>query len=97
MLEFLTKIVPIVRTNKVKTMDDTKKMTADDVREVANAVGCSERNVKMVINGERGARGTKLQKLIIKAMDLRLEQKMESHKKLIKFCKSKRVKRVVPQ
>jgi hypothetical protein len=72
-------------------------MTPEDVAAVAAALGCSKRHVKMVWNGERGAQNTKLATSIIQAMDLRLEQKKESHKSLIKFCKSKRVKRVVPQ
>jgi hypothetical protein len=83
-----------MRTTKKITTDI---MTPEDVAAVAEALRCSKRHVKMVWNGERGAQQTKLSISIIQAMDLRLEQKRESHKTLIKFCKSKRVKRVVPQ
>jgi PAS domain S-box-containing protein len=50
------------------------ELTASDIEMIANAVGCTKRQVRHVLNGERGGRNTVLQQKIRKLAELRRQQ-----------------------
>lgn len=50
------------------------ELTASDIEMIANIVGCTKRQVRHVLKGERGGRNTALQQKIKKLAELRQEQ-----------------------
>jgi plasmid maintenance system antidote protein VapI len=68
------------------------KLNNGDVPLIAEKMGVNQRTVRTIISGERGKRGTELQKNIKEAVELRLRQ----NKQLEEFCKSKAVRKVIP-
>lgn len=68
------------------------KLNMGDIPLIAEKLGTSARQIRFVLSGDRGKRGTKLQDNIKEAVELRTKQNEE----LDRFCKRVRVERVVP-